>query len=304
MRKNVWKRVLGAALACLLAVLDALPAGAVRGVSYFSSAAAHIVPQFTQVPILMYHNLTEDENDPAIGQDTLWVGQFRRHLELLEEEGFVTVSLGQLIDYARKGSPLPEKAVCITFDDGYSSTYQLAFPLLQEFDAKATVFPIGVSVGKDTYKDTGLPITPHFTWEQAREMVQSGLVSIQSHTYDMHQWAEFETAGGGECLRPNVLRQPWETPGEYARALQADLDRSRQDIEENVGEPVVALSYPGGSYDELSESLLQEFGILCTLTIHPGKAQLLRRVPQCLYGLNRFYVKASTTEEEFLSWVG
>ena len=77
----------------------------------------------------------------------------------------------------------------VTFDDGYSSFYELAFPILKELSIQATVFPIGVSVGKDTYKDTGISIIPHFNWQQAQEMASSGLVSIQSHSYDMHQWA-------------------------------------------------------------------------------------------------------------------
>lgn len=194
--------------------------------------------------------------------------------------------------------------MCLTFDDGYSSTYELAFPLLKEFEMKATVFVIGVSVGKDTYKDTGLPMTPHFTWEQAREMADSGLVSLQSHTYDMHQWCAFETVGGGKCLRPNILRQPWETEEEYAQALLADLERSRSELQEATGQAVTALSYPGGSYDARSEKLLQSYGVQCTLTIHPGKARLLPRVPESLYALNRFYVKPSTTDAELLQWVG
>lgn len=169
---------------------------------------------------------------------------------------------------------------------------------------KATVFVIGVSVGKNTYKDTGLPMTPHFTWEQAREMADSGLVSLQSHTYDMHQWCAFETVGGGKCLRPNILRQPWETEEEYAQALLADLERSRSQLQEATGQVVTALSYPGGSYDACSEKLLQSYGVQCTLTIHPGKARLLPRVPESLYALNRFYVKPSTTDAELLQWVG
>ena len=71
---------------------------------------------------------------------------------------------------------------------------RLAFPILKELEMPAVVFPIGISVGKDTYKDTEIPITPHFTWEQAVEMANSGLISLQSHTYDLHQKTEYETA--------------------------------------------------------------------------------------------------------------
>lgn len=307
MRRNLCRRALCAFLSLVLLVGTcglAVQAKGLTGINWMASADKGVQPQFTEVPILMYHHLVEEPDDPAIGQDTLWVGQFRRQLELLRKEGYHTVSIEQLIAFATRGEPLPDKPVCLTFDDGYSSTYELAFPLLKEFEMKATVFVIGVSVGKDTYKDTGLPMTPHFTWEQAREMADSGLVSLQSHTYDMHQWCAFETVDGGKCLRPNILRQPWETEEEYAQALLADLERSRSQLQEATGQVVTALSYPGGSYDACSEKLLQSYGVQCTLTIHPGKARLLPRVPESLYALNRFYVKPSTTDAELLQWVG
>ena len=137
-----------------------------------------------------------------------------------------------------------------------------------------------------------------------QEMVDSGLISIQSHTYDMHQWEAFETAGGGQCLRPNILRQPWETLGEYMQALWADVERSRQDIVEGTGQEAVALAYPGGLHDQISEELLRSYGVKCTFTIEGGKAQVTPGSERSLYGLNRFYVKPTTTDEEFLQWVG
>ena len=273
------------------------------GVNLMESNDTGFLPPAVEVPILMYHNLVENQNDPAISKDTMWIGQFRRQMELLRKNGFHAISLQQLIDLAQKGKALPEKPVLITFDDGYRSVYELAFPVLQEYEMQAVVFPIGVSVGKDTYKDTGIPITPHFTWEQAREMADSGLVSIQSHTYDMHQMKTFETAAGGKLLRPNILQQSWETEEEYAQALLADLNHSRNDIQEQTGQTVVALSYPGGSYNALSEKLLASFGIQCTFTIHPGKAVIQPWSPASLYALNRFYVQSETSDEEFLEWV-
>lgn len=91
-----------------------------------------------------------------------------------------------------KGEALPEKPVVITFDDGYQSNYEYAYPILKKYGMKATIFVIGSSVGKDEYKDTGLPMLPHFGVSEAREMENSGLISIQSHTYDLHQNGECE----------------------------------------------------------------------------------------------------------------
>lgn len=259
-------------LSCLLAVLlciGAAPAQAAEtpaseksgAVNWVETVDEGILPEPVEIPILMYHNLVAEENDPSISKNTMWVGQFQHQMELLEENGFTTITVDQLVEFGNRGKALPEKPVLITFDDGYRSAYELAFPILQEMDFHAAMFPIGVSVGKDTYKDTGLAMVPHFSWEEAKEMAESGLVSIQSHTYDMHQWEAFETAGGGQCLRPNILRQPWETLGEYMQALREDVERSRQDIVEGTGQEAVALAYPGGLHDQISEELLRSYGV-------------------------------------------
>ena len=157
------------------------------GVTFKDTVDEGIQPNAVEVPILMYHDLVEDADDPSISRDIMWVGQFRRQMELLLDHGFEPILFDQLIAFCKEGEELPSKPVIVTFDDGYSSFYELAFPILKELSIQATVFPIGVSVGKDTYKDTGISIIPHFNWQQAQEMASSGLGSIQSHSYDMHQ---------------------------------------------------------------------------------------------------------------------
>ena len=261
-----------------------------------------ILGEAVELPILMYHHLTENSMDSNFSKDIMWVGQFRRHMELLQENGYQTVSLDDLIAFGESGTPLPDNPVMITFDDGYESVYTLAYPILQELDMQAVVFPVGVSVGEDTYKGTDMPITPHFTWEQGAEMAASGTISVQSHTYDMHQWRAFEIAGGLECLRPNALRRPEESVFSYANALWDDLQRFRQEAQV-TGQAVVAIAYPGGSWDELSERLLASYGIKCTFTIEEGKASVRPGSQKDLFGLNRFYVTPSTTDKELLEWV-
>ena len=70
---------------------------------------------------------------------------------------------------------------------------------------KATIFSIGVSFGKDHYKDTDYAMTPHFGAAEAAEMAGSGLISIQSHTYDMHQWPPYED--GSAAVRENMAAE-------------------------------------------------------------------------------------------------
>jgi len=74
---------------------------------------------------------------------------------------------------------LPEKPIIIAFDDGYLSNYTKAFPILKKYGMKATIFIVASTVGK-MYPEINYS---HFTWAQAREMRESGLIEIGSHTY-------------------------------------------------------------------------------------------------------------------------
>lgn len=144
------------------------------------------VPEGVQVPILLYHHFSEQGS--GVTPET-----FELHMRTLAEAGYTAVTFDQLVNYVQRRGELPERPVCITMDDGYLSNYEIAWPILERYGMKATIFVIGSSVGHtERYKDTEYPITPHFTWEQGREMVRSGTVDLQCHTYDMHQWAPYE----------------------------------------------------------------------------------------------------------------
>ena len=199
--------------------------------SYFSEVLqATALPDETvsrDVPVLMWHNLAEESS----GDMTISVDTFRAQIEALHEAGFKTVSLQQLYDYVHFGTELPEKPIVLTFDDGYFSNYEYAFPILQEYDMQATIFAIGVSVGKDTYKDTDHAMTPHFGADEAREMVDSGLISVQSHTFDMHQWPPFED--GNAQVRETLLPFDGEADADYEAAVHAQQAEQEEHEERN-----------------------------------------------------------------------
>ena len=87
-------------LSCLLAVLlciGAAPAQAAEtpaseksgAVNWVETVDEGILPEPVEIPILMYHNLVAEEDDPSISKNTMWVGQFQHQMELLEENGIV-----------------------------------------------------------------------------------------------------------------------------------------------------------------------------------------------------------------------
>lgn len=240
------------------------------------------------VPVLMWHNLAEESS----GDMTISVDTFRAQIEALHEAGFRTVSLQQLYDYVHFGTELPGKPIVLTFDDGYFSNYEYAFPILQEYDMQATIFAIGVSVGKDTYKDTDHAMTPHFGADEAREMVASGLISVQSHTYDMHQWPPFED--GNAQVRETLLPFDGEADADYEAAVEADFAESRELLESITGQPVNALAFPEGAYVTLTQDALRSAGAELTFTTVRAVNTVVKGLPQSLCAMPRFGMTEST----------
>ena len=260
--------------------------------SYFSEVLqATALPDETvsrDVPVLMWHNLAEESS----GDMTISVDTFRAQIEALHEAGFKTVSLQQLYDYVHFGTELPEKPIVLTFDDGYFSNYEYAFPILQEYDMQATIFAIGVSVGKDSYKDTDHAMTPHFGADEAREMVDSGLISVQSHTFDMHQWPPFED--GNAQVRETLLPFDGEADADYEAAVEADFAESRELLESITGQPVNALAFPEGAYVTLTQDALRSAGAELTFTTVRAVNTVVKGLPQSLCAMPRFGMTEST----------
>lgn len=251
-----------------------------------------------QVPILMYHHLSEDvTNSEMVSPE-----QFEAQIRALSEAGYTGVSFDELQGYVLRGEPLPEKPVVITFDDGYLSNYTLAYPILQKYNMKATIFAIGVSFGKDHYKDTDYAMTPHFGAAEAKEMTDSGLISIQSHTYDMHQWPPYED--GSAAVRENILPLAGESEEAYVQALTEDFTKSRAQLEAATGQPVDVLAYPAGQYSTLAQVTLQELGVHVTLSTNPGVNTVVKGLPQTLYAMLRFGITDDITPAALLALIG
>ena len=238
----------------------------------------------TKVSIIMYHNLSQ------INSETLEIeiGRFEEHIKALSVAGYNTVSMRQLVDYVEMGTELPENPIVITFDDGYFSNYKFAYPILKEYEMKATIFVIGSLVGKPNYWQPDNPIKQYFDYEEAKEMIDSGFIEIQSHSYDMHERPIYESAP----LRNTVTKLESETDQDFVQAVQEDYLKSKEDIENNTNQEVFAFAYPLGEYSDLSEIALTNAGVKLTLSINPGLNVLVKGLPQSLLALKRTPVYA------------
>ena len=230
--------------------------------------------------VLMYHHFTDAE--ALDGQ-----------LTALENSGYKFVTLNEVKAFVKSGEYLPRKAVLITVDDGYSSALNIAAPIFEKHNASAVVSVIGCSVGRNTYKDTGIHITEHFSLEDAREWIDKGVITLASHTFDMHQ-VEYD----GDDRRWGILQKDSESEKDYLNTLSSDHEK----MCELLGE-VTTLAYPQGAFSELSEVFFAQNGVEVTFTTQWGNNEIVKGIPQTLRLLNRITVEESTTGEELINYI-
>jgi len=183
----------------------------------------------------MYHNLWEGA-DAGKDVDSWTIGpqRFREDLQWLRDHGYTTVLPSEVI----RGDPLPKRAVLLTFDDGYKSAYTQVFPILQEFGDKAVVSLITHWIEEG---DPG-----YLTWEECREMADSGLVEFGSHTHDAHE--------------EGIRRREGECREDYEARVLSDIQRSIDLIREHLGAAPQFFAYPKGLTDKWAlDYLLDRF---------------------------------------------
>lgn len=249
------------------------------------------------VTILTYHNFSDQPQDNSM---TVTTAAFEQQLRGLKEKGYTAISMRELINYSEYGSPLPEKPFLITIDDGYESNYIMAYEVLKRLDMPAVISVIGWSVGKTTRIDGTTPITPHFSWEVAKEMYDSGLIEIQNHTYDMHS-----TPVDGPIFNPDgrygTMQVMGESEEEYRTKLIEDMYKNKYLIETNVGNNNVLFCYPYGLKNDITESVCRELCFKITLTTKKGVNYI--RPGDSLYSLNRITVYENTTADWLDSYI-
>ena len=241
------------------------------------------------LPILMYHAVTED---PArIGQFVISSDMLEADLKYLQQEGYQTVTIDELIQYVKGDGTLPEKPVMLTFDDGYFNNYCYAYPLLQKYQAKAVISLIGKYTDLYTNTPDENPGYSHITWDQVNEMMQSGLVEFQNHSYDLHS----NTKG-----RDGAKKKKGESEEAYAQMLWADVGRLQEEMKVHTGYMPSAFTYPFGSVSEASYEILEKMGFEATLSCEEKLNCIVKGDPNCLFMLNRFLRSNKKSAENIL----
>lgn len=218
------------------------------------------------LPILLYHNITETET--AVDYDVhISKEKFKNQIDYLKENGYNTISFREYYDYRTKGFSLPDNPIIITFDDGYLSNYEIAFPYLKENGMKATIFMVTYSsFVPDTFS------YPHFNWAEARAMSESGVIDIESHSAShlIHTYLKYN----------DFLYQS---------------RKSYFDIYKNTGKKPFSYAYPTGAFTKESQEVIKDAGFVVQCSVQ-GK---LNDDNTPLNELKRLNIRGDTSIEEF-----
>ena len=171
-----------------------------------------------RLPVLCYHSVNDRPNDEC---DPMPSSVFEAHIDYLSRQ-YTIIPLLELAERLRNDEPLPEKAVGISFDDGYIDNHEVAFPILSAYGAHATIFVVSgfINGEVDLIDDANWQA---LKWEQLRQMQASGLVEIGAHTHSHRILSRLDTDGAVEEVR-----------------------RSKLEIEAKLGQQVKLFAYPNG----------------------------------------------------------
>lgn len=186
------------------------------------------------LPILQYHHVSS--STPA--STSLSPKQFTEQMAYLKSAGFQVVDLKTALDKIKAHESLPDKAVAITFDDGYRDIYEQGFPILKQYGYPFTVFVNSLPLKQKN---------PHFlTWDLMKEMEKSGGV-FANHTIS-HPYMARKAEGESD--------EAW-----HARMVK-EVDGVESALVEHLGHSPKMLAYPYGESNHLIRSMMKKKGIM------------------------------------------
>ena len=195
-----------------------------------------------QVPVLLYHRF--GPAIPAINDMTVTTDVFESHLKYLKDRGYKVIPLRDFVEYLLKGRLIPgNRSVIITADDGHRSVYSTLFPVVKRYHVPVTLFLYPSAISNASYT---------MTWDQLREMEETGLFDFQSHTY----W------------HPNFkIEKKRLKPEEYKKFVKMQFKKSKDKLEKELDVNVTTLAWPFGIYDNELVEKAAEAGYVAGFTM-------------------------------------
>lgn len=194
-----------------------------------------------QVAILCYHRFGNHCDSALCVPEEI----FERQMKYLKDNGYHVITPERLLAFLDFKQPLPKKSVMITVDDGYSSFYDVAYPILKKYGFTATLFVYTNFVGVSQKA---------LSWEQLRELKQAGF-TIGSHTI-----AHSDLSKQGDN----------ETDQEYKERLRREVMDSKKIIDTKLGQDTIFFAYPFGRANQSAMVATHQAGYKLAVTVRRG----------------------------------
>lgn len=224
------------------------------GYSYSHKEARHYEDQ---IAILLYHHI----DDHAQSGGTITTALFREQLSHLKQQGFQFITFQQFKRFM-EGGEVPDNAVLVTFDDGYSSFYTNAYPVLKQLSVPAVHFIITKDLENPHHSRI-----PSLSKEQITEMTGTGdFIEVQTHTNNLHD------KQSNKAYLTTRLHKDGKSEEEtaYRDRIVADIQTSVDKLKPLQANEIDALAYPFGIYHKQATELVKQAGIRYAFTVQPG----------------------------------
>ena len=251
----------------------------------------------TALTIIGYHEIT-DRKDALIPSYAVTSQQFSEHLDWLKNNGYHFINVDQLIKAHEGKYSLPSKPVLLTVDDGYQSFYQNAYPIIRAKKVPVVLAVVGSWLEpKESQKvDFGgeaISRDKILSWKELKEMQNSGLVEIASHSYHLHQGIVGNPQGN---LEPAAITRIYDSASKTYESDEHYRSRIFQDLKKNndllkshgLRSPRVMV-WPYGRYNMQLVQTAKQLGMPITITLDDGADH----AKQSLQNMSRILVQGN-----------
>jgi biofilm PGA synthesis lipoprotein PgaB len=244
--------------------------------------------------VLAYHDVRDSvSGDFDADQYAISTANLIDQFTWLRLNGFNVVSVDDILAASRGERPLPERAVLLTFDDGFESVATHVLPLLELFDYPAVVSIVTDWIESDPgVKQGGRTLTHEdfLSWDQVAQLANSGLVEIASHSNDMHRGITGNPQGNEQpaAVTAAYADGRYESPEDYAARVRRDLATSVELIKQATGKRPRIMTWPFGAFNGVTLEAARDLGMPMTLTLTDGTGSVddLAVVPRHLIEAN------------------
>lgn len=201
------------------------------------------VDGFQRVPVLCYHQFTEDSesNNKMVVTGT----EFELQMEYLASNGYQVLALSELGSFLSGKKELPIKTVVITIDDGYQSYLEVAYPILKKYNFPSTMFVYPDFIGAG----------PALKWKDVKYLSEAPLVDIQSHS---------KTHDSLSALPRG------ESDTDYLSRLKLEVEGAEKILSKRTGQKINHFAYPYGNSSLKVVELLKQNDYELAVTVQKG----------------------------------